>query len=132
MIVDTGPLVLLLTEKHDTRYETCLSVFEAFRGNLVTTLPCLTEVMYFLGGWHHQEQLWSWISDGSVQIYDLTPNDLARMEELMGKYENVPMAFADASLAALAEASSSNRVFTLDSDFTIYRFRESYSFEIIP
>jgi predicted nucleic acid-binding protein len=48
-----------------------------------------------------------------------------RLQTLMAKYRNVPMDLADASLVALAEHLESNRIFTLDSDFYIYRFQES-------
>lgn len=132
MIIDTGPLILLLTEKRDGRYETCLAVFEAFRGRLVTTYACFTEAMHLLGNWHYRSELWRWISDGSLLAYDLTETDLNRMTVLMQKYEDLPMDFADASLVALAEAANSNQIFTLDGDFGVYRFRDRTLFEIIP
>jgi len=44
-----------------------------------------------------------------------------RVMELMERYANVPMSFADACLVALAESTPDARVFTLDRDFLIYR-----------
>ena len=44
----------------------------------------------------------------------------ARIGELMRGYKNVPMSFADACLVRLNEERA-GRVFTLDSDFRIYR-----------
>lgn len=132
MIIDTGPLVLLVTEKHDGRFDKCREMFEAMRGRLVTTYPCLTEAMHLLGNWHNQAGLWEWISDGSVVPYDLTASNLDRMAVLMQKYKNVPMDFADASLVALAESIDSGQIFTLDGDFEVYRFQDKMSFEIIP
>jgi len=38
----------------------------------------------------------------------------------MSAYENVPMSFADASIVCLAEQLKGT-VFTLDSDFHVYR-----------
>ena len=132
MIIDMGPLVLLLAEKHDGRYKKCLAVFETLQGNLITTYPCLTEAMYLLGEWHYQSLLWNWILDASILISDLSETDLKRMEILMQKFEDTPMDFADASLVALAEATNSNQIFTLDGDFGVYRFRDKTPFEIIP
>ena len=42
------------------------------------------------------------------------------------------MDFADASLVAAAEALNTNKIFTLDSDFNIYRINDKTPFEIIP
>jgi predicted nucleic acid-binding protein len=50
----------------------------------------------------------------------------------MAKYSDVPMSLADATLVALAEMRNIRRVFTLDSDFTVYRFRGRGGFRLIP
>jgi predicted nucleic acid-binding protein len=47
-----------------------------------------------------------------------------RVMELMERYANVPMSFADACLVALAESTPAARLFTLDRDFLIYQQRE--------
>ena len=44
-----------------------------------------------------------------------------RIFALMEKYRQVPMSYADACLLWLAETHARSRVFTLDSDFEIYR-----------
>lgn len=41
------------------------------------------------------------------------------------------MDFADASLVAAAESLRTNRIFTLDGDFYVYRIADTESFEII-
>ncbi|MEE8586481.1 MAG: hypothetical protein V3T83_16690 [Acidobacteriota bacterium] len=50
----------------------------------------------------------------------------------MAKYQDLPMDLADATLVAAAEALHVKRVFTLDRDFRVYRFRNRQAFEIIP
>jgi predicted nucleic acid-binding protein len=50
----------------------------------------------------------------------------------MEKYRDAPMDIADATLVAVAEARDLKRVFTLDSDFGVYRFRGREAFELIP
>jgi predicted nucleic acid-binding protein len=55
-----------------------------------------------------------------------------RTRSLMEKYSDVPMSLADASLVSLAEWRNLTRIFTLDSDFAVYRFRGRRSFVLIP
>jgi len=50
----------------------------------------------------------------------------------MEKYRDTPMDLADASLVAAAETSGLNRVFTLDSDFRVYRLKDTTPFEVVP
>ncbi|MCC6826177.1 MAG: PIN domain-containing protein [Acidobacteria bacterium] len=132
IVVDTGPIVTLFAEMESEAYEKCRSAFEIFDGSLLTTSACLTETMHLLGTWHYQAQLWRLIMNGSIIVRNPHLDDLVRMEELMDKYQDTPMDFADASLVALAESLNTTRIFTLDSDFTIYRFRDRVPFEIIP
>ncbi len=56
----------------------------------------------------------------------------ARMRSLMEKYRDTPMELADASLVALAEARGLKRIFTLDSDFYVYRIGDLEPFEVFP
>lgn len=50
----------------------------------------------------------------------------------MDKYQDVPMDLADATLVALAEERNWRRIFTLDSDFAVYKLRGRLSFESVP
>jgi predicted nucleic acid-binding protein len=49
----------------------------------------------------------------------------------MEKYRDTPMALADAALVALAEVKGIKRIFTLDSDFGIYRYRGREAFVMV-
>jgi len=51
---------------------------------------------------------------------------------LMEKYRDVPMSLADATLVAVAEQLELSRVFTLDPDFRIYRYRTRGHFTVVP
>nr|WP_317270313.1 PIN domain-containing protein [Arthrospira sp. PLM2.Bin9] len=50
----------------------------------------------------------------------------------MEKYQDLPMDLADASLLAVAESQNIKRIFTLDSDFYVYRLYDKDAFEVIP
>ena len=55
-----------------------------------------------------------------------------RTAQLMERYADRPMDLADATLVALAEELRLKRIFTLDSDFRIYRLHGRQAFEIVP
>lgn len=101
----------------------------------MTTWPCFTEAMYFLGdlkGWHGQEALWEFIERGALQVHTSTGPETRRMRVLMEKYRDTPMDLADASLVAIAESQGLHRIFTLDGDFRVYRINGTTAFEVVP
>jgi predicted nucleic acid-binding protein len=101
----------------------------------VTTTPVLTEALYFLGkrgGWFLQATLWRMRAEGSLEVVPLESSDLDRTAELMDKYSDVPMDFADASLVALAESRGEKQIFTLDRHFRAYRLPNRRVFHIVP
>jgi predicted nucleic acid-binding protein len=102
---------------------------------MVTTWPVLTEAMYLLGdagGWPAQRALWGMIEREALMLAELQPADIVRARALMEKYRDAPMDIADATLVAIAEARGLKRVFTLDSDFSVYRLRGKEAFELVP
>jgi len=134
-LIDAGPLIALANEREGHAHRECARLFQALDGGLATTLPVLTEAMYFVGragGWYLQERIWKLIAAGSVSIFHLAEEDIYRMSLLMEEYLDTPMDFADSSLVAAAEKLNTNRIFTLDSDFSVYRVHSRQSFQIIP
>jgi uncharacterized protein len=133
-LIDTGPLVALV-DRHQSTHARCVKAHESLPAPLVTTWPCLTEAMYFLeglGGWQAQKILWQFIERQGVELHTASSAEITRIQALMGKYSNVPMGLADASLVAAAESKKIRRVFTLDSDFSIYRALDKEPFEVVP
>jgi uncharacterized protein len=91
--------------------------------------------MYLLwraGGLPAQEELWSYLADGLVVLHTPQPGEWERMRELMRQYHDTPMDLADASLVVVAERLNLRRIFTLDSDFYVYRINGTQSFEVVP
>jgi predicted nucleic acid-binding protein len=133
-LVDAGPLIALL-DKGEADHQICVDALEALTAPLVTTWPALTEAMYLLGsagGWPAQRALWKLVDRGDLQTIDLDETLRKRTQALMAKYQDVPMDLADASLVAIAEAINLKRIFTLDSDFHIYRIKGRQAFETTP
>lgn len=134
MLTDTGPLVALL-DRSENSHARCARVLAGLAQPLLTTWPVFTEAMYLIGrvfGWPGQATLWRLVEQRALQLVELSDHSAARMRVLMEQYSNVPMDLADASLVAIAEERRLDRVFTLDSDFRIYRLPRGGSFTIVP
>jgi predicted nucleic acid-binding protein len=134
-LTDTGALVELLDED-DAKHAACTAALNHLPAEpLLTTWPCFTEAMYLLGavgGHRYQAALWQLRSDGKLQLHDLTAAEGDRMAALMEKYRDRPMDLADASLIAVAESRKQRRVFTVDSDFHVYRLRDGKPLQVVP
>jgi predicted nucleic acid-binding protein len=134
-VSDTGPLVALLN-RNDPNHTACAGAAKALpSGPLVTTWPCFTEAMYLLhraGGYAGQEALWRLVEAGRLVLHELSEAEMRRAAELMGKYQDLPMDLADASIIAAAERLASRRVFTLDRDFYVYRLADGSALEVVP
>ena len=65
-------------------------------------------------------------------IHDADVAECKRMKVLMEQYKDTPMDLADASLVAAAESLRLRRIFTLDSDFYVYRIKDKDAFEVLP
>ena len=134
-LTDTGALVALL-DKDDDRHAACVEAASQLPPQpMLTTMPCFTEAIYLLGAvgvWRYQQQLWKLRESGRLVLHELTDAEINRMAEAMEKYQDTPMDLADASLVAVAESRAMKRVFTIDSDFHIFRMADCSAFETIP
>jgi predicted nucleic acid-binding protein len=133
IITDAGPLVALI-DARDAAHASCRKALQQISAPLVTTWPAFTEAMYLLGsgGWQAQQALWDRADDASLVIAEDGDVDLRRARRLMEQYQDLPMDLADATLVALAERMDTRRVFTLDSDFRVYRYKGRHPFDIVP
>ncbi len=134
ILTDAGPLVALI-DRGDRDHAACDAALDQITLPMVTTSPAFTEAMYLLGrfcGWNGQSILWSQVASSNLELVDITGDLLDRTRALMSKYADRPMDLADASLIALAERDDHKRIFTLDSDFGIYRTHSRRSLQVIP
>jgi predicted nucleic acid-binding protein len=132
--MDTGPLVAVLN-RGDRYHSDCATMLRSHGGPFYTTLPVLTEAMYLCEqrlGWPAQDALWKMTLRGDLLLEHPSPLDLVRMADLMKRYRDRPMDFADASLVALAERLALSRIFTLDrDDFSTYRLKGDRAFILL-
>ena len=133
-LTDTGPLVGIIDED-DKHHAACVAALPRSNAPMLTPWPCFTEAMYLLGeslGYSGQDDLWKLVDKETLVIHESSLAERARMRELMAKYKDTPMDLADASLVAAAESLDIRRIFTVDSDFVVYRLPGKKSFEIVP
>lgn len=91
--------------------------------------------MYLLsraGGSAGRDALWRLVLTCRLDVLGLSPSAVERSAELMSTYADLPMDLADATLVALAEERGHRRVFTLDSEFQVYRLHHRQRFELVP
>ena len=133
-LIDAGPLVALI-DADEADHEVCRAVLGSLALPLVTTWPAFSEAMYLLsraGGTSGRQALWSLALSDRLHVPDLSRSAVERSAELMAKYADLSMDLADATLVAVAEERGVRRVFTLDSDFEIYRLHGRQRFDIVP
>lgn len=135
ILTDTGPLVALVN-RGDMHHADCVAVVKASPGEtLLSTWPCFTEAMYLvrrLGGPATVTALWEIQRAGDLILFDLLADDVARVDDLMHKYSDLPMDIADASLVAIAERLKLRQVFSLDGHFRIYRLADGSALDVVP
>jgi len=121
IIADTGALVALL-DRSDQHHEWAMLCFKNLRPPLLTCESVLTEAWHLLG---HAEisrrALVEMCRSGVVKVaFDLSA-ELPKVLKLLEKYADTPIDFADACLVQMVEAIGEARVWTVDSDFVVYR-----------
>jgi predicted nucleic acid-binding protein len=133
-LTDAGPLIAII-DADEPDHLACVDALDDLALPLVTTWPAFTEAMYLLaraGGIRAQRALWRLVQTGRLVVADLSAAALDRSARLMDQYADRPMDLADATLVAFAEEHGHRRIFTLDSDFHIYRLRGRQRFEVVP
>ena len=132
-LIDTGAILALL--KHDDRWHNaCQQAFATLALPLVTSAAVVTELFQLLG--HNRRDIaaaWGFLRSGAVTVAAIADADMAELEELMARYHDRPMDFADATLVHLANCESLTTILTVDhDDFETYRIGRRQRFRILP
>ncbi|MCG6141368.1 type II toxin-antitoxin system VapC family toxin [Leptospira mtsangambouensis] len=120
-LIDSGPIIALFNSK-DKFHKQTLKFLKSYNGELVSSWPVITEVVYLLAfSVEAQSDFLEWIERGSIKIIDLNIEDLKYIKNRMRKYSDLPMDLADASLMCISEKMGIERIVSIDSDFSIYK-----------
>jgi len=133
-LTDAGPLIALI-DSGEPDHEICRRTLEQLELPLLTTWPAFTEAIYLLGqaaGWPGKAALWTMTKRDTLTFAELDASLSLRCADLMERYRDHPMDFADASLVAVAEARDLRTVFTLDEHFRSYQLSNRRHLVIVP
>lgn len=121
ILADTGPVVAYL-DRSDRDHAWAKACFGRFREPLQTCEAVVAEALFLLHrGGISPEPLLKLLTRGVLQPVFSLKDEADAVSALIVRYRNVPMSLADACLVRMAEQSDQATVFTLDSDFLIYR-----------
>jgi predicted nucleic acid-binding protein len=130
-IVDTGPLVAAL-DRRDAAHGWVGEQLKALAPPLLVCEPVLTEVAYLLGRRPGQtDVLLGLVSSGALRVAWSLDAEVEAVRGLMRKYADQPMSLADACVVRMAEVFDDHAVFTLDTDFAVYRTSRNLPIRLI-
>jgi uncharacterized protein len=121
VIVDTGVLVALI-DRGDRYHPWVAEQLTQIVPPMITCEAVISETWFLLQRVRKgRETLLQLLNQRQVVVeFDLN-RELVSILGLLNRYQSVPVSLADAELVRMAELHSSSMVFTLDSDFQIYR-----------
>lgn len=132
-LIDTGPFVAYF-DRNDPQHNSVSFRLEGFSGQIATTSAVITEVMYFLADVLDGPTALAELLDASgIRIFESTqPQQIRQAAELMARYSDTPMDFADATLVLLAEEIGTLEILTLDRrGFSTYRVAKGRGFRLV-
>jgi uncharacterized protein len=131
IIADTG-FWLALANRSDDHHKAAVRILGGLREGLITTWPVMTETCHLLLarlGVQAELAFVKSLRDGACTVFHIADGHLARIEELMEDYADLPMDLADASLVLLAEEMDNGRILSTDQrDFHTYRWKNRKPF----
>ncbi|MBC8412058.1 PIN domain-containing protein, partial [bacterium] len=128
ILIDSGPLIALF-DASDRYHQNSVDFIKNNKAILVTTIASITETLHLLDfNRNAQIDFLEWLSCGALEIHNIEIFDFVRIKELISKYHDLPMDFADSCLVLLAEKLNIQTIATIDRDFTIYRIKGTKKF----
>lgn len=121
VIVDTSILVALIDQR-DQYHDWAREYLGSISPPLLTCEAVISEAWFLLGRVRNgREALLLLLEQDQVSVeFDMNAEQVSVIA-LMRRYQSVPASVADAELVRMAELHHNSSVFTLDSDFQIYR-----------
>ena len=132
-LIDTGAIVAIL-DRTDRWHTRCVEAYNQLPVPLLTSEAVLTETFHLTaddsrGG----DAVWNFVMSGAIHVCTIGHEELPAIRELMRRYSDRPMDFADATLVYLARRESLSTVLTVDhADFSTYRIEGKRGFRIFP
>jgi predicted nucleic acid-binding protein len=121
VLIDAGPLVAMICAD-DRDHAWTLERFRALPPPFLTCEAVIAEACFLVerrgvSGTVILERM----ENGLLRIALEIEDHCAALKKLMTRYASVPMSLADSCLVRMSEIYPESHIFTLDSDFRIYR-----------
>lgn len=121
VILDAGPLAAMLRQR-DQHPRWASAQVVNIPAPMLTCEAVLSEAHFLLQNVPTMRQEIAAMSEvGIVLVAFSYEEEKASIRKLLEKYADVPMSFADACLVRMSDIYPDSAIFTLDSDFKIYR-----------
>lgn len=121
VIVDTGILIALIDQR-DRHHAWVSEQLAQMAPPLLTCEAVMSEAWFLLQRVRNgREALLLLLEQDQIKVQFDLGAELTLVVALMRRYQSVPVSLADAELVRMAELYPNSSVFTLDSDFQIYR-----------
>jgi predicted nucleic acid-binding protein len=131
VLLDSGVIVALL-DRSERHHERCKAALKALSGPLLTCEAVIAEACYLLRGQAGaNDAILENVELGNFLIPFRLDESASSVRALIKRYARVPMDFADACLVSLADTFGTGRILTLDSDFQVYRWRRTRTFDVL-
>ena len=131
VILDTGPLVAYLDEDEQHHGWAC-EQFAQLEGALATCESVLSEAFFILRTLPpHRAALRRMMGEDSFDLGFSVAKEGGAVAALMEQYRDVPMSLAEACLVRMSELRPDAPIFTLDTDFRVYRRNKRQSLPLI-
>jgi len=121
VLLDTGPLVAFLNRR-DNFHDWACEHWGQIQPPMLTCEAVISEACFLLAGTESGvDSVMQMIQRKIIAVSFHLVEHIQPVKRLLMKYRSVPMSLADACLIRMSELQPRSRIFTLDSDFNLYR-----------
>ena len=123
VLLDAGPLVALLDDR-DRFHNWAVERWAELEPPMYTCEAAISEACYLVADLPRgPSAVIELVENSRIAVNFHLEQHVAAVSHFIRKYADVPMSFADACLVCMAEIHANAEIFTIDSDFRIYRKR---------
>jgi uncharacterized protein len=131
VIVDTGILVALI-DSRDQYHPWVSTQLKQITPPMLTCEAVISEAWFLLARVRNgHATLAQLLERQQIQVQFNLAAELASVLKLLNQYSTVPVSLADAELVRMSELYANHQIFTLDSDFQIYRKNRNQMISVI-
>jgi len=132
VLLDAGPLVALLS-KDDANHDRARQLFASCLPPFRCCEAVVAEACFLMRKLHADGPA-EVVALGRKGVYSIAislEEHWESVQRLLTKYSDLRISLADACLIRCAEVHQEARIFTFDSDFSVYRWARNREFELL-